>query len=564
MTLVLSVGCAVPLPTPDQPGAADAYRAALSADAKGPRVREARERLEALEWDSARAAHTIFGYRRYLREFGDTPHVPEARQLLDGLRWTEAERDGSMAALAGYLEDEPRGAHAHEAWARLSSLRLEEALRSGSAATLRAWLAENPAAPGREQALAALDDLDWRAAADAPLFRRYLDEHLDGAHRAEAQARLDKALRDEAELLEDEAKLRALNDPAAERIAWQRAAALLDEGRLLQLARKAGPHAAEAARELSALRSDGRRAALLEAAAHKLYLPRATLDELPEAAQERAQRLREWSLALDGARLHRMLAEVASPRAAVALAALDGAEQLLRGLPAAEARVRAERELSALQPLAVDAPRLAALAVLQLALGRDEPALESARAAAARNPHCAPAVWLYARLELQPALQQIALQVLRAQARDLAAAHAEAARSGDAAALVESCAALQASDRAAQNLAEAKPEALAIRRQVEEGSRVRRATRLGTNDETENQNGNANQNQTENQNQNGAADRFCSPRTTSLADERLEAARALISAGTPLARPALVRAAARDPDARVRAAVQGAVALDLR
>lgn len=545
MLLLLACGCAAPLPTPDEPGAGDSYRAALSGDAKGPRVREARERLEALEWDGARAAHTVFGYRRFLKEFGDSHHAPEARQLLEGLRWTAADRDGSETALAGYLDDEPRGAHADEAWARLSALRLAAALRTDSLPALRTWLAENPTAPGREKAQAALDDLDWRAAGDATAWRRYLDEHLDGAHRAEAQARLGKALRDEAELLEDEPRLRALNDPAADRIVYQRAAALLDEGWLAQLARKAGPHAAEASRDLAALRADPRRAALLESAAHKLYLPRATLDELPEAAPERARRLREWAGAFDGARLHRMLAETASPRASVALAALDGAEELLQGLPAAEARVRAERELATLQPLAVDAPQLAALAVLQLGLGRSEEALESARSAAARNPRCAPAMWLLARLEHEPALQQIALQGLRAQARALGASHAEAARAGDAAALAESCAALRASDRAAPLIPEARSEALSIRRQIEEGSRAAGARANVAP-------------------MRGEVDVFCSPPAKASSDQRLEAARALIAAGSPLARLALARAAARDPDARVRAAVQGAVALDLR
>ena len=549
LVTLLACACATPLPAPDRPGADDAYRAALAPGAKGPRVREARERLEALEWDEARAAHSIFGYRRYLKEFEDSRHATEARQLLEGLRWTAAEADGSAAALAGYLEDEPRGAHAQEAWARLSSLRLAAALGAGSAGALRAWLTENPTAPGREQALTALDELDWRAAAEAPAWRRYLDEHLDGAHRAEAQAKLSRAQRDEAELLEDEPRLRALGDPAADRIAWQRAAALLDEGRLLQLSRRPGPHAAEAARALAALRKDGRRAALLESAAHRLYLPRATLDELPEAAPDRAQRLRDWAGALDGARLHRLLAELASPRASVALAALDGAEQLLQGLPAAEARVRAERELAALQPLAVGAPQLAAVAALQLALGRGEAALESARAAAARDSRCAPALWLAARLEQEKALQQMALQGLRAQARDLAAAHAAAARTGDAAALAESCAALRAADRAAQAVAEAGPEALAIRRQIEEGVRAAgaRATPAA---EAEVATG-----------ANSAAAPCASPAPPS-SDQRLEAVRILISAGTPLARPALARAAARDPDARVRAAAQGAVALD--
>ena len=107
-------------------------------------------------------------------------------------------------SLAGYLNDEPRGAHADEAWARLSTLRLAAARRAGAAAPLRTCLLENPSAPGREKAQAALDDLDFRAAGDAPALRRYLDEHLDGAHRAAAQGKLGQALRDEAELLEDE------------------------------------------------------------------------------------------------------------------------------------------------------------------------------------------------------------------------------------------------------------------------------------------------------------------------------------------------------------------------
>ena len=526
--MIVLCACAAPLPAPDEPGARDTYRALLDADAKGPRAREARERLEAAEWDNARAAHTIFAYRRFLKEFEDSRHAPEARQLLEGLRWTQADKDGSETALAAYVSDESRGAHAQEAWARLSSLRLLQAVQSGSAVSLRSWLAENPAAAGRDKAEKALDDADWSAAGDAAAWRKYLDDHLDGAHRREAQAHLDKALREEAELLEDEAALRKLGDPAAaDRLAYQRAAALLDEGKLAQLARRPGPFAGDAARDLAFLRKDSRRAALLEAAAHKLYLPRATLDELPEEAPRRALRLREWAAAFDGSRLHRMLAEMASPRAQVALAALDGAESLLKTLPDAEARVRAERELQSLAPIAVDAPQLTAVAVLQLALRRGDEALASARSAASRNPRSAPAAWLAARLESEKALQQIGLQILRAQSRELAAAHAEAARAGDAAALGELCAALRGAERAGEVIPEAKAEAVSIRRQIEEGRGD------------------------------------CAEKAFDFAEERVEAARALVAAGSPLARPALARAAARDPDQRVRAAAQGAVALDL-
>jgi len=404
-------------------------------------VREARGRLEDAEWDVARERHSIFAYRRFLDEFPESRHAAEAQQLLEGLRWEQAERDGSEPALAGFLEDEPHGPHAPEAWARVSALRLAEALRSRSPARLRAWLAENPSAPGREEALPALDDADWSAAADFGAWRRYLDDHPDGAHRKEALAHLKAAERDEAELLEDEPRLRALDPAAADKLAYQRAAALLEEGRLTQLARRPGPFSAEEARTLAMLRRDPRREEL-QRWARALFLPRPTLDELPESAHDRAWRLREWTLALDGARLHRMLAELGSQRAWVSLAALQGAQDLLKGLPQAEARVRAERELSTLQPTALDSPQLTAVALLQSALGREADALASARRAAGRDPTCAPAVMLAFELEREAALAQPAAEALMANAKSLVEAHRDMARGGSPAARGELCAAL--------------------------------------------------------------------------------------------------------------------------
>lgn len=530
--LVLLIACAPALPKPDAPGAREAYRAALERDPKGPRAHEARERLEVAEWDAARKTHSVFAYRRFLEEFSDSHHAGEAKQLLEGLRWAEAERGGSEIALTAYLSDEPQGAHAAQAWTLLSQQRLEQALHDGSAPKLRTWLGENPAAPGRERALQQLDHADYAEAHDGPALRAYLEAHLDGAHRAEAQARLQALQRDEAEALEDEPKLRAASDPAADKLAFQRALALLDEGMLAQLARKQGPWAQDAARDLAELHRDPRRAGLLEAAAQRLYLPRPTLQELPEAAPERARRLREWAAALDGSRLHRMLSEIGSPRAQVALAALDATEALLKDLPEAEARIRARRELEALLPLAQDAPQLAQVAALQLALRQPAEALASARLAVGRDPRNAPAAWLQARLETEPGLQAVALQTLRAQAVALADAHAVNARAGDAAALGELCAAARAASRAAEVLQAPEPraDALTVQRAIEEGQRAR-----------------------------GGAE-VCALPAAASADERRAAVRTLADSGGALARAALARALARDPDATVRATAQGALA----
>jgi hypothetical protein len=514
LLLIALCACAAPLPRPGDPGARDAWRAELSRNPKGPRARQARERLEQAEWDAARAAHTIFAYRRFAEEFSDSRHAGEGRQLLEGLRWAETERDGSERALSGYLADEPRGAHAAQAWTLLSALRLGAVLRDGSARALREWLVENPAASGRERAEAALDETDFREAADGTAWRRYLEAHPDGAHRKEAQARLEGIARADAELLEDEAGLRARGDVAAERIAYQRAAALLDEGKLAQIARRAGPFSAEAARDLAGLRKDRRRAGALESAAQKLFLPRASLRELPEAGDARARALRGWAAAADGERLHRILGELSSQRAQVALAALDAAEQLLASLPAAEARVRAEKELAALRPLAQDGPQLAGVAVLELALGHEQLALAAAREGAGRNPRCAPAVWLAARMEKEPGLVPIAAQVLRGLANALAAEHTDAA-------VGELCAARRAAEKAAELLPEARAEAVVI------------ARRCGREREAE---------------------------VEGWVDERRNGARELAGARTALTRSALARAAVRDPDAVVKRIAQEALA----
>ncbi|HUJ25200.1 MAG TPA: hypothetical protein VLW85_04225 [Myxococcales bacterium] len=201
-------------------------------------------------------------------------------------------------------------------------------------------------------------------------------------------------------------------------------------------------------------------------------------------------------------------------RAAVALAAAQGAQAILAGLPASEARLRAERELGALSPLAVDAPQLAAVAVLQLALQRPGDALDSARRAAGRDPHCAPAVWLAAKLEREPGLTAAAAQALKQHALWLLDAHGPLARAGDPAAQAELCAAR-----------EEAPAELAIQRLLEEAK-------------------------------NG-----CVP---PAAEDRRAAARALAAARTPLVRAALARAAARDPDPDIRAAAQGALASAVR
>jgi|GEM_PF-1968147 len=537
--LLALTACLRDLPRPDEPSAIEAYRHELEVRPHGPRAFQARQQLEFAEYESAKKAHTIFACRRYLEEFPDGSHATDIRARLGELRWAEAERDSSSAALRGFLADEPQSPHAPEAWSRLSRLQLESAIRDGTPAALRAWLEENPTAQGRERALAALDEADFKSGSGPEGMRAYLAAHEGGVHRAEAAAAISRAAIEEATLLEDLVQLRALAKAGSieatrqeSQLAYLRAAALLDEGRLAQLGRKGDRRAS---RDLRALHQSS--AGALEAAAQQLFLPRATLDELPTEPLARADALRGWALSLDGARLPRLLAELASQRGWVALTALQSAVELLAGLPPPEARLRAERSLAQLRPHALDAPQLAQVALLERALGRKAEALADVRSAVARDGRSLVASYLALELEVEtgePAVRALAAQALFARAHELEEAHGQKASQGapDALALHELCAGRRAAEKAALIAPELRESAEAL------GLRLLEAEQA-----------------------HGQGLPACDAEAESFraeyarrASNRLAAALVLLRSNSPLARAALVRALERDPDPAIRAA----------
>ena len=518
LTLALVTACATRLPPPDRPGAADAYRAELARGPKVEKVRKLKEALESAEFEAARRAHTILGWHRFLKEFPDGIHRHDARARLESLRWAEAERLGTEPALAGFLADEPSGAHAAEAWEKLAAVRLAAALASRDEAALRAWIAGHPQAAGNEKARAALDEAQFAAAGrDGKKLRAYLAEHPEGRHRSEARSALERHGVAEAELLDDDVALDAL-------------------------ARDGVAGAAEAAARVragrAAARIEGR--AGLAADARLLYLPRATADELPQEPLARARALRRWATALDGTRLARLLAEVGSRHAWVAVEALRATERLLSGLPAAEARARAERLASTLAPVAMAAPQLVQLSLLEHAAGRPAEALARARAAAARDPAGLVGAWRAADAEARSgdaAMAALAVEALAIQAKAHAEAHAGVER--DPVALLETCAAAQAARRAEQiagaSRARARSLAAAIEARLDEAERgappAARCAALREEGEAE---------------------------QAAAAGERRAAARRLARVPA-LARAALDRARARDPDPEVRAAAAAAL-----
>lgn len=575
--------CKSPLPPPEQPGAADAYRAALSADPKGPRAGEARKRLEQVEFERARQAGSILALRSFLSEFPGGPHAREAGGLLEAARWAEAERQGSALSLQGYLSDEPFGAHAPLAWTRLARLQLEAALSAKGKEPLRAWLATWPKAEGRERALAVLEERARAEALAAPAARRsaelrtYLRDFPEGAGRAAALDALDRAALEEARLLEDEEALRRLargGGPSeaaleADRVAASVALARLDGQRLRELAPRLP--APERMRVEGVLKALPRARAGLEAEARALFLPGASDGALPAGPAARARALRTIARALDGGRLQPVLAETGAAHPWVAAAAFAAADALLAGLPQPEAVLRAARLSAQLEPLALDGPRLAQLSLLQAAAGDARRARELARAAAAQAAAPVPLLVHALRLESAGGERQVALlaaeslaSAVRAslQARlpteqepgartDRVPAAARPAEQGPSSSLLALCA-FEESAAAGAALVAALPAG-----QGEEAAARTRA--LAALEEARARAGQAREEAERAPGARGAcaAERaWAAARAEEAVLRRRKAAQAL-RAGGLTGFPALERALARDPDAGVRAVAQG-------
>lgn len=576
--------CKSPLPPPEQPGAADAYRAALGADPKGPRAGEARKRLEQVEFERARQAGTILALRSFLSEFPGGPHAREAGGLLEAARWAEAERQGTQRALQGFLADEPQGAHAPLAWQRLAQLELSAALAARSPEALRGWLRAWPREPGREKAAAALQELSLAQALAAPAehrseaLRAFLRDFPEGAGRAAALEALDRAALEEARLLEDEESLRRLARAGglaeaaleADRVAAAVALARLDAQRLRELAPRLP--APERTRVEGALKALLRALPGLAAEARALFLPGPSDGALPAGPAARARSLGAVARALDGKRLPLVLAETGAPHPWVAGAAFAGAEALLAGLPRSEAILRAARLSAQLEPLALDGPRLGQLSLLQAAAGDGRRARELARAAAAQAAPPVPLLLHALRLEAAGGERQVALLAAEAlasavraslQARlptapapgaaraDAVPAAARTAEQGPSSSLLALCA-LEESAAAGAALLAALP--------AGPGEEAAARTRAGA--ALEEARARAGQAREEAERAQGAREACAAERAwlTARAEEaalrRRKAAQVLRAAG-PVGAPALERALARDPDSVVRAVAKG-------
>ncbi len=178
----------------------EAWRQFLAANPKDDNVEAARARLAALEFEQAKAVHSLVAYKRFVEEFPQADDAPKALALLEALRFNAvSEAAGPQAkgsasdrasAWRNFLRDHPAGAHHEEAEKQLALLELVDLANLNDAATLARVAAEHPDDPRSLDAASKLDGLDWANAVTAAKLYAYLRQHPDGAHRDEAKVKL--------------------------------------------------------------------------------------------------------------------------------------------------------------------------------------------------------------------------------------------------------------------------------------------------------------------------------------------------------------------------------------
>lgn len=127
----------------------EAYASYLKAWPDGPRSEQARDALEELHWDKARAAHGPEEIRRFLATHPGGRYAGEARKqlaesLADDTPFLNAKAARSVPALKEFLRQNPGHARQIDALAEIENLQWRQALESHSLASLNGFLAAYP------------------------------------------------------------------------------------------------------------------------------------------------------------------------------------------------------------------------------------------------------------------------------------------------------------------------------------------------------------------------------------------------------------------------------------
>jgi hypothetical protein len=118
-------------------------------------------------WNKASAQNTVAAYRSFIQHYPSDPRVRQARNRIDALKdrqaWSAAESAGTVQAYQQYLQQYPDGAHAADAQSAVTKLEQvaawQRAESAGTVAAYQSFLDEYPGAPQAGQAQAKIDTL---------------------------------------------------------------------------------------------------------------------------------------------------------------------------------------------------------------------------------------------------------------------------------------------------------------------------------------------------------------------------------------------------------------------
>jgi len=167
-----------------------AYAAFVANNPEHGKVRVARVRAEALDWEATIEADTADAYALFIATHPTSPHVLDARERGEVVAWEEAVADGSVAALEGYLARYGSGDHEREARERIEDAWYEQSREDDTVDSWSRYLVRYPVGRYVDEARRRRDALGWEATTSAgtpSAYRAYLRQHPRGTHRQEAR-----------------------------------------------------------------------------------------------------------------------------------------------------------------------------------------------------------------------------------------------------------------------------------------------------------------------------------------------------------------------------------------
>jgi outer membrane protein assembly factor BamD (BamD/ComL family) len=184
---------AVPPPNwkPARTGTRDAYEAWLAKHPDGPWAQEARDAIDAIDWEAAKADGSELAYRQYIHDHPEGLHVRQAAFLVEHDAYTKVMDRPTRERWVEFLKRFDEGTYANEARLQIETIDWRAAQKADTPAAYRAFLEKHPKGRNVAQAEQREEDRTFEKAAAVLSeggLKAYLERWPDGRFVNEAHA----------------------------------------------------------------------------------------------------------------------------------------------------------------------------------------------------------------------------------------------------------------------------------------------------------------------------------------------------------------------------------------